>query len=81
MTIRVLLFALARDVAGTDALELEIPAGATVGDVRRRLAELHPELAPVLARSMLAVNEEYAAEASAVPDGAELACIPPVSGG
>lgn len=81
MTVTVRLFARARDLAGTDAATLELEPGATVADLRRRLADAHPSLAGLLARSALAVDNEFADEAAPLPPGAEVALLPPVSGG
>jgi molybdopterin converting factor subunit 1 len=81
MTIRVRLFARARDLAGADVATIELPAGATVADVRARLGETCPALGPLLSRSAVAVNEEYAGDEIVVLAGAEVALLPPVSGG
>jgi sulfur-carrier protein len=79
--VQVRLFARARDLAGADAVSLNLPEGATVGDLRRRLAEEHPALRPLLARSALAVNEDFADDDLTLPLRAEVALLPPVSGG
>ena len=42
MTVTVLLFAAARDLAGADSVAVELPAGATVADLRAELARRHP---------------------------------------
>lgn len=81
MRVSVKLFAAARELAGASEAVVEAPAGATAGDVRRSLAEQRPELAPLVARSLLAVNAEYAADATPLDAGDEVALIPPVSGG
>lgn len=81
MTVRVRLFARARDLAAADAVEVDLPPGATVAGLRRRLAEAYPALGPLLARSAIAVNEEFAGAETIVPAGAEVALLPPVSGG
>jgi MoaE-MoaD fusion protein len=82
MTLRVKLFAILRERAGRDAVEVELPEGATVADA---LAELgrRPPLAELLARMpvRMAVNREYAGEGTALGPGDELALIPPISGG
>jgi molybdopterin converting factor subunit 1 len=75
------LFARARDLAGADTLTVELPAGATVGDLRKRLAEGRPALAGLLARSALAVDSEFAGDEVVLREGAEIALLPPVSGG
>lgn len=81
MKIRVLFFAAARDAAGTGQLELEVDPSATVGSLRERLPEIFPGLAPVLASSAFAVDEEYVRDGARLHDGAEVGLIPPVSGG
>jgi molybdopterin converting factor subunit 1 len=81
MTLRVLLFARARDLAKADAVAMELPAGATVGQLRRQLADEKPALADLLRRSAVAVNGEFARDDAVVPEGAEIALLPPVSGG
>jgi molybdopterin converting factor subunit 1 len=81
MTCRVRLFARARDLAGTTVVELDLPDGATVGDLRQLLAAEHPALGPLLPRSALAVNDEFAEDDVKLPRDAEMALLPPVSGG
>ncbi len=80
MALVVLYFAGARDAAGT-ARETLATAPATVGALRRVLAEAHPRLGPVLARSRIAVDQEFAADDAPLRDGAEVAVVPAVSGG
>jgi len=81
MRCRVKLFARARDLSGTDEVSVELPPGATVADLRRALASAYPALAALLERSAIAVNNEFAEENTGVPAGAEVALLPPVSGG
>jgi len=82
MTLQVRLFAMLRERAGRDSIELELPAGATVADALDELART-PELAEMLARLpvRMAVNREYASPETAVGANDELALIPPISGG
>ncbi len=77
----ILLFASLAEKAGTRRIELERLEGDTVGSVRDRLLGVHPELERFVPTLLYAVNEEYARETDAVPAGATLALIPPVSGG
>ena len=81
MIVRVRLFARAKDLAGTDLVSVELPTNAIVADLRRRLAEQIPSLAPLLQRSALAVNQEFARDDQPLTDDAEVALLPPVSGG
>jgi MoaE-MoaD fusion protein len=82
MNVRVRLFAILRERAGRDAVEVELPDGATVADALRELALL-PGLGEPLARMpvRMAVNREYADAGTRLGAGDELALIPPISGG
>ena len=81
MKVTVRLFARARDLAGTDAIAVELPEGATVGDLRQQLADRCPNLSSLLGRSALAVNDEFADDTLGLPLRADIALLPPVSGG
>ena len=81
ITIHVKLFAAARQAAGTESLQLELPEDSTVADLRTVLKERSPELAGLLDWSMIAVNEEYREDTAKLRAGDVAACIPPVSGG
>jgi molybdopterin converting factor small subunit len=81
MTLRVQLYARARDLAGASVLIVEVPVGGTVADLRRRLAAQVPALAGLLERSALAVDGDFAADARVLHELAEVALLPPVSGG
>ena len=52
MIVHVRLFARARDLAGTDVLRVELPDGATISDLRRRLAA-DPSLLPTAIEEVL----------------------------
>ena len=77
----VLLFARARDLIGCDRVSIADPAPVTVGELRRRLMQQYPRLAGLAERSAFAVNDEFADDQAQIPLGAEVALLPPVSGG
>jgi molybdopterin synthase catalytic subunit len=79
MTVRVLLFAYLRERCGCRELVLELPEGATVGDCWTRLRERFPRL--VDQRLRFALDHVYVDNSAILHDNAELALIPPVSGG
>lgn len=81
MKVVVKLFAAARELAGDEEVQVELPDRACAGEARAALARQWPRLAPLVERSLLAVNAEYVADATAIRAGDELALIPPVSGG
>jgi molybdopterin converting factor small subunit len=81
MKATVKVFALVRQLAGQETLAVDLPPGATVADLRRAIAEQHPALTDLVAHALFAVNADYATDATPIPTDADLACIPPVSGG
>ena len=81
MKVAVKLFAAARQLAASDEAVVELPADATVAELRVALAAAHPALAPLLRHALFAIDAEYATDATCIPADAEVACIPPVSGG
>jgi MoaE-MoaD fusion protein len=82
MLIQVRLFAMLRERAGRESVELQLDEGATVQDALDAVGRSH-DLDELIARMpvVAAVNREYAEEESVLTDGDELALIPPVSGG
>jgi molybdopterin converting factor subunit 1 len=85
MKVEVKLFAVAKQLAGTDAISIELPADATVQELRDALGEQRTELRDIIARSMIAIDAEYVSNdarvPNSVPENSEIALIPPVSGG
>jgi molybdopterin converting factor subunit 1 len=80
--VKVRLFAILRERAGTDSVDVELEAGASVADALTELAK-EPALTDLLERMpvQLAVNRTYAEPQTRLQAGDELALIPPVSGG
>ncbi|MBV8516792.1 MAG: MoaD/ThiS family protein [Acidobacteria bacterium] len=81
MKVRLLFFAVLRDIAGADTRDLVLAEGTTARDVWQSLRDEHPLLHDYLQPPMTAINESYAAPDSVLRDGDELAFIPPVAGG
>jgi molybdopterin synthase catalytic subunit len=79
--VNVLFFATLKERAKTNRLTLEFDGEATVADLKARLAELSPELAPALPTALVSVNREFAFATDPLHDGDEVALFPPVSGG
>jgi molybdopterin synthase sulfur carrier subunit len=81
--VRVRYFAGLREALGPGET-VPIEVGATVGDVRDRLIARGGRHAEVLARGRAvrcALEQVLCSEGTPVPDGAELAFFPPVTGG
>ena len=72
-------FASVREMLGADTLEVEVPDGATVRDLKDALARRAPDLERLTLAC--AVNRDYAQPERPLVDGDEVAFIPPISGG
>ena len=74
------LFAGMAESAGTRRLDLDWEGGS-VADLRRAIVSRCPAVADLLARSAVAVGDAYAGDGDHVAHDADVAIIPPVSGG
>lgn len=81
MRVRLLAFATASDALGTSQTGFELPDGATVADLRAALVRAHPAMAPLWPRLAVAVDGAIVGDQTPLRDGAEVALLPPVSGG
>jgi molybdopterin converting factor small subunit len=81
MKLQVRLFAVARQLAGHESIELELSEPATIGAIRQELRNRIPELSTLMNHLLFAVNAEYAGDETLVTVDCDVACIPPVSGG
>jgi molybdopterin synthase catalytic subunit len=81
ITVRVRLFAIQRELAGTREVAIDLADGADVEACWTALAARFPVLAPGRASLRFARNGEYAEPSTRLADGDEVAMIPPVSGG
>jgi molybdopterin synthase catalytic subunit len=79
--VRVRCFARLKDLVGAESLTIRVAEGETVRDLRRRLGVEYPALAGLLARCAVAVDDEFADDSLRLPANAEVALLPPVSGG
>ncbi|MEW4489144.1 molybdopterin converting factor subunit 1 [Thalassoglobus sp. JC818] len=81
MTVSVLLFARASELAGTSSTDLEFDENPTVAQFKVALTQRFPELELLSKQLLVAVNNNYVQDGDIIPDNAEVACFPPVSGG
>lgn len=81
MHVRVRLFAIQRELAGTREVGLDLADGATIADAWDALVAVHPAVAPGRDFVRFARNAAYADATTPLQDGDEVAMIPPVSGG
>jgi len=83
MRVRVIAFGVLKEWLSPDAVDVELPEGATVGSLLEQLRAGLPERAPNDAFHGIAVgvNAEYAQAAQILHEGDEVGLLPPVSGG
>ena len=81
MKVRLLYFAVLRDITGRSEAEMSLREGTKVFEVWQSLREQYSQLADYRKPPMIAVNETYAGPDTVLRDGDELAFIPPVAGG
>ncbi|HEY5610548.1 MAG TPA: molybdopterin converting factor subunit 1 [Thermoanaerobaculia bacterium] len=81
MQVRLLLFAVLRDIVGAPERRLSLPEGATAMDVWNELRSQFAQLDGYRLPPMIAVNQNYVSPETVLNDGDELAFIPPVAGG
>jgi len=81
MKVHVRVFAVVRDILGCRELLIDVPKGATAGELLSRMAAEYPKASGALKGVRLAVNREYVKGSHVLDENDEVAIIPPVSGG
>jgi molybdopterin synthase sulfur carrier subunit len=83
MKVNIRYFASIREALGAGE-QIELPAGATVADLRGLLIDRSPAHAAALAHGKAlrcALNQTLCDESASMGEGAEVAFFPPVTGG
>ncbi len=81
MKLSVLLFSAAREIAGCESVELNLPESATIAQAKSVLLQSLPALATRNGILLWAVNHDYASDDHVLQGTDVVACFPPVSGG
>ena len=81
MNITVQLFAKARDLAGAERVELDLPDSGRVADLKQSLAKRFPQMSPLISSLLVAIGTDYADDRTIIEQDAVVSCFPPVSGG
>jgi len=80
--ISILFFATLRAKAGMRSIEMEVPTGITLRQLKAKLVEQFPNFDwPLMEHCLASINREYRSDDDEIPAGAEIAFFPPVSGG
>jgi len=81
MRIKCLFFAGAKDIVGTNELQLELGPDSTSEQLSTQLLSSFPDLQDIWESCIFAVNLTYIDSPVPLKDGDEVAIIPPISGG
>ena len=81
IAVKVRMFAMMRDLAGTGELGISIQDDSTVDHLFMNLLSAYPGLKQWQPHLRFAVNNEYVGGGHILRDADEVALIPPVSGG
>lgn len=79
--ITTLFFATLRDRTGIKSIQLQIPRECSVADFKKLLIEKYPALTVLMDHTLISINHEYVFDEAVIPESAEIALFPPVSGG
>jgi molybdopterin converting factor subunit 1 len=79
--VKLLFFATLRDRAGTKSLDLDVPSELTVQGLKDKISTEYPNLKESMKSVLITINREYAFDEAIIPQNAEVAMFPPVSGG
>ena len=81
MKVKLLFFANLKNIISKSRIDLTLPDGANVLQLREILLGSYPQLKEVLPNVIVSINQEFAFDEDLIPEGAEIAFFPPVSGG
>ena len=81
MIVKINLFAAAKDIIGSNHVEIVLEDSATIGDLKQTIVEQYPEMTDLIEKSTFSIDKEYAEDLKLLYHGIEIGLIPPVSGG
>ena len=62
-------------------MELDVPSDLTVQSLKDKISDEYPNLKDSMKSVLVTINREYAFDEAVIPQNAEVALFPPVSGG
>jgi len=79
--VRVLFFSTIRARIGKKNIQIELPSGARVEDLKQEIAREYPDAAGTIVGMLASVNQIFSDDSTEIPDQAEVAFFPYVTGG
>ena len=80
MKVNTLFFGITTDLVGASSLQIDVEENTLIKDFKLILLETYSQLENINSYA-IAVNEEYATDATVLNESDVVAVIPPVSGG
>ena len=80
MKVNIIAYGIAKDIIGGKKLELDIPEGSTIHQLKEILLQQYPGFSTLRSLSF-AVGEEYREDDFLLGEASEVVLIPPVAGG
>jgi molybdopterin synthase sulfur carrier subunit len=80
-TVNVKLYAGLQGLVGSRAVDLDLPAGATVAQLRDKIVEEYPVLEAFISTLVCAIDEEMVPVEYVLREGERVELIPPIAGG
>lgn len=81
MDVNVLFFANLKDLTGISETTLFLPDNTSVVDFKQILCQAFPVISEFMDHLLISVNQEFVFNDEIIPQNAEIAVFPPVSGG
>lgn len=76
-----MFFSTIRARIGKKEIQIELPCGASVADLKQEVARLYPAAAGTIAGMLASVNQVFSDDSTEIPDQAQVAFFPYVTGG
>lgn len=81
ITIKISFFASIRAIIGVKSIQLEIPEGSTISDLKEILVRKYPEAADAFPGLLTSINRVFSQEHDLIPEDAEVAFFSHIAGG
>jgi len=80
-SITILFFANLKDITGERKIMKDILPEITIAELKKQLIQDYPGLGMYMPAVIVSINHEFAGNDANIPNEAEIAIFPPVSGG
>ena len=79
--IHVMFFSTIRSIIGRKTLDVELPAGSSVKDLKDKISEIYPHAGSAMEGMLTSVNRIFSDDDTILADDPEIAFFPHITGG